>query len=176
MAVVLQANAGFVAVAPSADPLSTSIGVDGSARAHKHTTPASIGKITEIGWFKGNISNVGDYQLCLYSHHVGNDVPDALLYTTAATTSGMPAGWLTKTVDWAVSPETIYWLALQVDNVTGSIDIDYAAVGGRESIDTSLISPPDPWVSAATSTKILAIYAVVESVSSSIALPLGTNF
>ncbi len=163
MAVVLGTNAGFVTVAPVADPFGSSFGVDGSARAHKHTTPAGLDKISEIGWYKNNVSNVGDYELGLYAHVVGTDLPGALLHSTVATTSGNAAGWLTQAVDWEVIPETIYWLAVQVDNVSGSINLDYTATGNRDSIDTGLAALPNPWVNAAASTRILAIYAVAEA-------------
>lgn len=163
MAVVLGTNAGFVTVAPTVNPTGDSQGQDGAARAHKHTTPAGVTKITKIGWYHGNTSNAGNYELGLYAHNVGTDLPGTLLYSTVAADSGTNEGWKNQVVDWDISPETIYWLAVQLDAVSGSSTIDFAQTGGRTSIDVGIFTLQNPWVSDDVQAYIHAIYAVVEA-------------
>jgi hypothetical protein len=163
MAVVLGTNAGFVTVAPTVNPEGSTHGQDGAARALKHTTPADISKITQMGWYHGNISNDSNYELGLYAHDAGTNLPGALLYSTVATLTGAAEGWKTRTVNWDVNANTIYWLAVQLDAVPETSDIDYAVTGGENSIDVGITTLQNPWVSDGTAPYIEALYAVVEA-------------
>ena len=86
-----------------------------------------------------------------------------MLYSTVATLTGSAEGWKTRTVDWDIDASTIYWLAVQLDAVSGTSDIDYAATGGEVSIDVGISTLQNPWVNDGTSAYILALYAVVEA-------------
>ena len=170
MALVLGTNCGFVTVAPVADPNGSNVGGDSAARAHKCTTPAGISKITEVGWWHDDYT-AGPYQLCLYSHNAGTDLPDALLYSTDQANCGSAPGWEVDEVDWDVGPETVYWLALQIDGVTGDVRYDYEATGGRASIDVAISAPQNPWVNDAILEYILAIYGVVSEAAGGVFVP-----
>ena len=165
MAIVLGTDAGFVTVAPTRDLSGeTSSTQDGHARCTKHTCPAAVDKITEIGWHfdKGPVGQ--NYEVGLYSHDVGGDTADALLYSDTTNTVG--GGWnVVSGLSWAVTPTTVYWIAVQVDGVGGSTEINYDATGGRTGLNTYEASLPDPFSSVVDNANILAIYAKVELVS-----------
>jgi len=162
MAVVLGTNAGFVTTAPTGDPAGSSFVQDSSARCHKHTCPADVDEITEIGWYQGTFDNSNTYDIGLYSHDAGSNTADALLYSsTGNVMTGQ--GWQVVTgLDWSVTPGTIYWIALQIDNTTPNVEMDYVNTGGRTGIRTSVISLPDPFSSISDTDYILALYALVE--------------
>jgi len=163
MAVVLGTNAGFVSEAPVADPGGLSTTHDNVARATKDTTAAGVTKITEIGWWCDNATPDVNFEVGLYSHHAGNDLPENLLYSDTTNAKGGAAGWKTAVVDWEVSSETIYWIAVQLDNTTPGTDIDYINIGGRTSLDIGITALKDVWVSDGVADYIMAIYAVVEA-------------
>jgi hypothetical protein len=165
MAVVLGTNAGFVTTAPTADPAGSSFTQDSAARCHKHTCPAAVDKITEIGWYQNTFESGGNYEVGLYSHDAGNDTADTLLYSN--TTNAMTGnGWNVVTgLNWSVTPGTIYWIGLQIDNTVNPTNMDYKSTGGRAGIRTSMISLPDPFSSLSDTDYILALYAKVELVS-----------
>jgi len=137
MAVVLGTSSGFVTVAPTADPNGgVNFTIDDAAIVTKHTTPSGVGKITEVGWYRGAGTNTANWEIGLYSDNAG--VPDVLLQVEA-TNSSSSTGWLTRTVNWAISPSTAYWLAVQMDAHTGSSTLDGEASGGvgRDTISPS---------------------------------------
>ena len=163
MAVVLGTNAGFVTVAPTTDPQSFSTGTDSSARVTKDTCPVQT-KITEMGFYVSNSHNVAGYELGIYSHDGGGDTANALLFSTTGHTTDGSTGWqVVSGLDWELSEGVIYWLGFQVDNVAGSVDIDYAASGGRAGIRINQTSLPSTFSSISDNARILAVYAKVES-------------
>ena len=162
MALVLGTNSGFVTTAPTADPNETGTTIDGSSVVTKHTTPADAEKITSIGWYRASGTNTANWEIALYSDLVG--VPTTRLFVDA-TNSTSSNGWVTTAVDWAVSPNTDYWLALQMDAHSGSSSVDGAASGGAGSdVMTSQTTLADPYGGGlvADADGMYAIYALVQ--------------
>ena len=168
MAVVLGTNAGFVTEAPVADPEgfpTSGVSIDYLSRAMKHTTPAGVSKITEIGWYQNAYQEDDvNYEVGLYSHDAGNDVPLNRLYADTVNSKGTAQGWkVASGLDWDVTAETIYWIAVQVYPTAPDTFIDLVTTGGVDSRMVNQASLVNPWVSAAKDTYILALYAKVES-------------
>lgn len=162
MAVVLGTNSGFVTVAPSADPAGTGVTIDGSSVVTKHTSPSNAVRITSIGWYRESGTNTANWEIALYSDVAGVPVTRLFVDNTNSTSSN---GWLVTAVDWAISPSTAYWLALQMDAHSGSSGVDSAASGGAGSdILTSQTTLNDPYGGGvlADSDGMYAIYALVE--------------
>jgi hypothetical protein len=162
MALVLGTNSGFVTAAPSADPNETGTTIDGSSVVTKHTTPAGAEKITSIGWYRAAGTNTANWEIALYSDVAG--VATTRLFVDA-TNSTASAGWVTTAVDWAVSPNTAYWLALQMDAHTGSSSVDTAASGGAGyDVLTSQTTLNNPYGGGlvADADGMAAIYALVQ--------------
>ena len=131
-------------------------------RATKDTTPAAITRITEVGWWCDNATQDANFEVGLYSHHAGNDLPDAIEYSSIVNAKGTGSGWKTAVVNWDESAETIYCIAVQLDNTTPGTDIDYLSFGGRTSIDVSVSALRENWVSDGVTDYIMAIYAVCD--------------
>ncbi len=164
MAIVIGTSAGFVTAAPSGDPNGgSSTAQDTTSRAIKDTCPAVLTKISEVGWYCNNATPEANYEVGLYSHDAGNDVPLNRLFVDNTNAKGTGAGWKTATVNWTITPETVYWIAIQLDNTTPNSAIDFETTGSRTSIMTSQSSLAHPWNSAGITAYIMAIYAKVEA-------------
>lgn len=163
MAVTLGTNSGFVLTAPSTDPAATDNTVDGLSLVTKHTSPAGAIKITEIGWYRGAGTNTANFEIGLYSDSAG--VADALLYVDRTNSSSVQ-GWITVSVDWTITPNTPYWLGLQMDAHTGSSSVDGATSGGdgRDFL-TAQTTLPNPFGGGAVAgaDDMYAIYALYQS-------------
>ncbi len=162
MAVVLGTSSGFVTAAPSADPAGTGVTIDGSSVVTKDTSPAGSVRITSIGWYRESGTNTANWEIALYSDLAGVAVTRLFVDNTNSTASN---GWLVTAVDWAISPSTPYWLALQMDAHSGSSGVDSAASGGSGSdILTSQTTLNDPYGGGlvADADAMYAIYALVE--------------
>lgn len=164
MAVTLGINAGFVTEAPVADPGGSNQTVDGYRFATKDTSPAELTKITEIGWWCDNATQETNFEVGLYVHDAENDEPSTRLFVDNTNAKGTDAGWKTVAVDWTITPETIYWIAVQVDNVATATKIDYnpTASSGRYAVQSG-INLPDPFTSGSEVSWAMAIYALVEA-------------
>ena len=127
MAVVLGTSSGFVIVSPTADPAGTNTVIDGASVVTKDTSPVGSIKITEIGWYRESGTNAANFEIALYSEVSG--VASARLFVDA-TNSSTSSGWIVTAVDWAISENTAYWLAVQMDAHTGSSNIDTNVSGG----------------------------------------------
>jgi len=146
MALVLGTNCGFVSVAPEADPDGTATTSDAYARAIKHIAPAGATAITEIGWWSDNNSVETNFEVGLYSHHAGNDKPDARLFVDDTNAKGTGSGWKTVAVNWEITEGTTYWIAIQIDQHTGDTKIDYQNAGAPSRGSTvSAASLANPW-------------------------------
>ena len=165
MAITLGTNAGFVTTAPTGAPTGDgSGGTDTSARCTKDTCPADKTVITEVGWYCVNATEAANYQMGLYSHDSGNDTADALLYTTGDQAKGTNSGWKTVSgLEWEVTPGTIYWIGMQLDNTATNTTIPWQLTGGRSGINVSEVSLPNPFNSAQDTAYIMSFYALVES-------------
>jgi hypothetical protein len=162
MALVLGTNSGFVTVAPTTDPVGgVDFTIDNFSVDTKHTSPAYPAKITEVGWYRGSGTNTANWEIGLYSDNSG--VADALLYVEATNSSSV-SGWLTRTVNWTISPNTAYWLAVQMDAHPGSSTLDGEASGGAgRDIITPATTLNNPFGGGAVANPVgmAAIYALV---------------
>lgn len=163
MALVLGTNSGFVTTAPTADPAGTGVTIDGSSVVTKHTSPAGATKIVSIGWYRESGTNAANFEVALYSDVAGVPVSRLFVDNTNSTASN---GWVTVAVDWAISANTAYWLAVQMDAHSGSSGIDTAASGGAGyDVMTSQTTLNDPYGGGllADADGMAAIYALLES-------------
>jgi hypothetical protein len=168
MALALGTNSGFVTVAPSVDPNETGTTIDGSSVVTKHTSPANAVKITEIGWYRASGTNTANWEIALYSESAG--VAATRLFVDA-TNSTASAGWIATAVDWDITPNTAYWLALQMDAHTGSSTVDGAAsLGVGSDVLTSQTTLANPYGGGAVADAdgMYAIYALVAPISAAI--------
>lgn len=163
MAVVLGTNCGFVAVAPTENPAGTATGFDFTARAVKDTAPAGATKITQIGWWCNNATQAANFEVGLYSHDAGNDEPLNRLYVDNTNAKGTDGGWKTVVVDWDITPGTVYWIGVQLDNTATTTQTDYTVAGGRQSFKNYQTSLTNPWGVGSENTEVYSFYAVVES-------------
>ena len=164
MALTLGTNAGFVTEAPTGDPSATVYSnIQGIVYALKHTSPAGENTITEIGWWCDNTSNEANYRIGLYSHDAGNDDPDALLYSDLTNAKGTGAGWKTETVDWSISGNTVYWIAVAVVSGGGAANGNYQdSVAGTATALDNGDTLANPFVTlAALDERCMAFYALV---------------
>jgi hypothetical protein len=161
-AVVVGTNCGFVASAPVADPSGSTVDFSADSRAMKDTSPAGATSISEIGWWCDTATDECNYEVGIYDHNATDDLPYERLFVDATNAKGTDAGWKTVAVDWAISAETIYWIAVQCDVSTGT-DIDYGAGLGRNARQDGASTLSDPWPTAVTSTAGFAIYAKYET-------------
>lgn len=162
MALVLNTNVGFVSTAPTADPAGSDVVIDGSSVVVKDTAPAGAVKITEIGWYRGVGTNAANFEIALYSEAAGVAATRLFVDNTNSSTT---QGWITVAVDWAITPGTAYWLAVQMDAHTGSSDIDSATSGGAGiDVRTSQSTLNDPYGGGAVSDAdgMYAIYALYQ--------------
>lgn len=169
MAVVLGISSGFVTVAPSADPAGGQlVEIESNLRAQKDTSPSDATKIVEIGWWCNENSSESNYEVAIYTHHSGNNKPDAVVGIDATNAKGTSSGWKRATgLNISISGSTIYWIGIQLDAMTGGAYTDRESdagerysrkVGGQTFL-------PDLWPadSSETADSILSIYAVYET-------------
>jgi len=164
MAIIKGTNAGFVTAAPSGDPAASATVLENIAWGLKDTCPADVDIITQVGWYCSLDSGEVDYEVGLYSHDSGNNEPDALLSSSTGHTKANGAtGWqIVSGLSWSVTPGTIYWIGLQVDNILGSTATDYANGQTKYARKLAASSLPDPFNAFDTADKILSVYALVE--------------
>lgn len=160
MAVVLGTSSGFVTVAPTADPNGTGVTIDGSSVVTKDTSPATRGKIIEIGWYRGSGTNAANFEVALYAESAGVAATRLFVANTNSSGSG---GWIVTAVNWAVAASTAYWLGLQMDAHSGSSAVDSTTPGGAGSdVLTSQTTLNDPYGGGAVAdaSGMYAIYAL----------------
>ena len=147
MAVTVGTNAGFVLVAPTANPNGSVTTIDGECNGTKDTTPSGAVKITEIGWWSDSIeSSEANFEVGLYSD-AGNDEPETLLFVSRTNAKGTAGReWKTASVDWAISASTTYWICMQLDNNDGEQG-NYNSSGnvGRSRLNTPQTTLPSDW-------------------------------
>jgi hypothetical protein len=160
MALVLGTNCGFVATPPVADPGGTLTIIDAYDMAVKDVVPGGVTTILEIGWWCNNNTEEANFEVGLYSHHVGNDKPDARLFVDNVNAKGTDAGWKIVSVNWAVTPGTTYWIAIQVDDTDTITETDYSITADRVSTHTPSTALPNPWDAGSNeATWVRGIYA-----------------
>lgn len=169
MALVKGTNCGFVTVAPTDDPAGTNIPVDNFAFALKDTAPATVRRVTEIGWYCDNTTEESNFEVGIYDHNVGDDNPEAVvgsLYQINA--KGTTSGWKRVTVDIDIEPNTIYWIAVQLDNTITTTNSNYSLLEGEKfDLIDGVTVLPNPWgVSDASLDSLSAVYALWEAAPS----------
>ena len=174
MALVLGTNCGFVTTAPTSDPAGNNRTLDTYSTAFKVTSPATAIIITELGFYCGNATGEANFDIGIYTHNSETDEPKDILYVSRNNAKGTTEGWKVITnLNISITENTIYWLAVQVDNTATSTTLDYTYSAGKKMVQcnnsTSLLNPwGTTWY---TTAEIEAIYAVW----SSEAPPTGTN-
>lgn len=163
-AVTTGVNSGFVEVAPSANPVASSMTLDDKAIAVKDTSPATAGKITEIGWYNNDLNSnspATNYEIGLYDHDGGGDKPDVRLQVITGLTSAAAEGWETTVVDWEISASTIYWIAVQMDSSSPDVQVDYTGADGLRALKNSQTALTAPWGTSSNQFGwTVAVYAV----------------
>lgn len=169
MAVVIGVSAGFVTTAPSSNPGDASVDMDGFSRATRDTSPSGAETVTEIGWYSTTPSGDGNYEVGIYTDDAINDEPEAVVGSldTSNTKAAGATRWEVATgLNISISPSTIYWVAVQLDDVAGGARTQWADDSGTGSIfvGTTETALPDPtWNIGGTydSSSANAIYAKV---------------
>jgi len=169
MALVLGTNCGFVTSAPTDDPSGdATVNMDTMCNAQKDTSPATAAKVTEIGWWSNNATEESNFEVGLYSD-AGAGEPELRLQVDDTNAKGTTAGWKKVTVNWTISPSTIYWLAVQLDDTSTNTVIDRANAGGTDAYAqlNAQTSLPSDWGSSyyKNATRLFAIYAVWQAAS-----------
>ena len=164
MALTPGTNCGFVTVAPTADPAASNTIIDAYAYAVKYTSPATAIKVTEIGWYCDNATEEANFEVGIYAHDAGDDEPGAVIGSLSQTNAkGTGAGWKKVTVDITIEPNTIYWIAFQLDGTTTTTYLNYAAGSSRFARkDDPQITLSSPWGNSSVNydNYDVAIYAV----------------
>jgi len=173
MGLVLGTNCGFVTTAPVDDPAGTSnVVMDTTSRALKVIAPIGSIKITEIGWWCDTASQESNFEVGLYDHNSTDNEPENRLQVSNTNAKGTNAGWKRVTgLNWAITAETIYWIAVQLDNtITASYINVLTDASQLESVLSSQTALPHPWGSGTETGRLISIYAVYEATP-----PAGTN-
>lgn len=168
MAVALGTNSGFVTVAPTADPAGSNFSADNRSFVTKDTSPATAGKITEIGWWCDAATEASNFEVGLYAAD-GATVPGEAgtrLFVAATNAKGTTSGWKTVTVDWTIAGNTAYWIGFQLDDTVTSTPTNYETTGGSGmdpiTPGTSL-NNPNGGGAISYGTGLLTVYAVWEA-------------
>lgn len=164
MAVVKGTNCGFVANAPSNDPGGYSDNlVTNSALCLLDTSPATATKITKVGWWCDSNTADANFEVGLYAADGAGGAAGTLLHVSRTNAKGTVVAWKTATVDWTISPNTAYWIAVEWDS---AIQIDFAITTGSYDSYTTGGTLDNTWGGGTFSTGILyALYAKWEAVS-----------
>jgi len=169
MAVVLGTSSGFVTTSPTVDPIGgSSPTIDGSSWTTKHTSPSTAVKITEMGWWCNDATEAANFEVGLYAAD-GAVVPGEAgtrLFVSATNAKGTGAGWKKVTgLNWTISSNTVYWLAVQLDAVVTATTTDRELSGGvGGDVVGAQTTLTDPFNGGAfDSARMMAIYAVWEA-------------
>lgn len=170
MAVTIGTNAGFVTVAPTADPAGNNGSMDNGARVTKDTSPATAAKVTEIGWWCDNATEAANFEVGIYAAD-GAVVPGeagTLLHVSRTNAKGTTSGWKRVTgLDWAISPNTVYWIGVQLDNTATLTNNNNALTGGQGHDNLSgATTLPDPFGGGAFPADVTGAYYAVWEESS----------
>jgi len=173
MALVLGTNCGFVETAPTNDPNGTSnYSLYDHLLATKHISPSSAISITQIGFWRGSTYTGSDFnfKVGIYSDDDTGE-PNVLLYESDLIDgSNSENQWFYTDIDFEIDPDTIYWIVIAIDVLTGGqrIQWDEASSGGSgfatKDISGQGATFPSDWGSSSTtdSDGMIAIYAVWE--------------
>ncbi len=165
-AVVEGTSAGFVTVAPSADPTGAATSqLDTRVFASRFTSPAGATTITEIGWWCNNSTEAANFEVGVYDHNMGDGEPENLLAGASQTNAkGTTSGWKAATgLNITITESTIYWFAVQLDDTATATHTDYTGNGSNKMdfIDGQTTLPsPSYGTPNGTVARVYAIYAI----------------
>lgn len=166
MAIVLGTNSGFVETAPTTDPVGASTYISSCATVTKDTSPSTATKITEVGWWSTGGSSSQNYDIGLYASDGGSGTAGTLLYSTTQTVLNT-TGWNVVTgLDWAILPNTDYWIGVQLDLDDSNPTADRVTSGGSgiQYSDTGYTALPADYTGLGTAVEhaagMFAYYAV----------------
>jgi len=159
-------NSGFVSSEPSADPSDSNDTMDYTAHATKATSPSGSNQITKMGWWCDNATEEANFEVGLYSHNAGTDLPNLLLASNQSNAKGTDAGWKRSTLGtpYEISASTTYWVAAQLDNTPTSTQTNQGS-SGKRSWSNYATALPEPWSSNGIWTTLHAFYAYYTAVS-----------
>lgn len=164
-ALVVGTSCGLVTTAPTSDPEGDlSLLTDYYCRALK-ITPSANRTITEIGWYCNDATEEANFEVAIYSHNAGDDVPDASISKDQTNAKGTAAGWKKVTgLNIELTASTVYWIVIQCDATTTDTHLDGEYIDGqRVAYDASEPTLQDPWNQTDGNTGIAyAIYALYE--------------
>ena len=145
---VVGTNCGFVITAPIADPAEgTTDIIDDYSVGTKDSSPATAGRITEIGWWCDNATEAANFEVGIYTHDAGNNEPETVVGSLSTVNAkGTTAGWKRVTgLSIEISSSTTYWICVQLDNVgtQTNIEIDETSTLTRIQ-DITHTELPDP--------------------------------
>jgi len=148
MALALGTNCGFVKMAPTADPSGSAFTIDDVASVTKHTSPTNATKIVEVGWWCDTATEEANFEVGLYAAN-GAVVPGeagTLLHVSRTNAKGTTSGWKRVAVDWPITPNTVYWIGLQVDNTASPTSSDWSNINGAgiDNLGSGKTTLPDP--------------------------------
>jgi len=127
--------------------------------ACKFTSPSNLGTITQISVYMAAYSGTVNAKACLYADNSG--VPGALLATSSEVTGiGTTYSWVNFTINYAGSPNTVYWLGCEA-NGNWQIAWDTGSTN-QQAYQYSMAYPtfPNPWTTETGYTSYMqSIYA-----------------
>ena len=176
MALALGTNCGFVETAPVDDPAGAgNHTMDGYARAIKDTSSATAAKITEVGWWCDNATEEANFEVGLYDDDSGS--AGDLIHVERTHAKGTSSGWKKATgLNWVISSDTIYWIAVQLDNTATTTQENYGSHAGGPYYDylTGVSTLPDTFSGITGSANyIISIYAVWEAAAGGLSIPVA---
>lgn len=173
MAVVLGTNSGFVTVSPTVDPAGTNTVIDGLILVTQDVSPSTAANITEVGWWCDTASQAANYEVGLYAAD-GATVPGeagTLLFSSTTNAKGTTAGWKKVTgLNWAISPSTNYWIAVQLDDVTTLTNTNFLnnSGSGTDKVTGATLANPLGGGALTDADAMFTIYAVWGAATSNI--------
>ena len=104
-----------------------------------------------------------NYEAGIYDHNSGDDLPKDIVDVSRTNATGTTPGvWKVVTgLNIPLNASTDYWIAVQVDNSTGTQSNRSNTGKGRSSPDAGATTLNDPWTSELASSRILSIYALI---------------
>jgi hypothetical protein len=168
MALVKGTSCGFVTEAPIGDPGGVVVTGDNTATAFKDVSPAGAVKVTEIGWWCDNATEESNFEVAIYDHNSGDDNPEDIVGVSRTNAKGTAAGWKRVTgLDIAISAETVYWMAVQIDYTPAlrtKLNYNWDVGESKRDVIALQATLPDPWgVSGDSWETMLGVYAVYET-------------
>ena len=174
MSLTLGINCGFVLSQPDGNPnAGNSTALDEYNFAQRDTTPSGSYYISEIGFYSlGTIHAGGAWKAAIYTD--SSDMPGSIVsgsLQTGQSTTANSAQWYRYTgLNISILPDTIYWIAAGHEDVAGAVDIPrvVGSTGNKAAYNLYANTP-----SVALNEHLHAIYALLESSSSGLSIPVA---